>query len=144
MSYVANKYSIHFTINNTHQATVLDKGFASDRSSVATVSKYRWGQKAKQMHCCILANRCWNAIRGCSILHNCIREVQTWRYNDRCRVWRWQRDTFKCNYGQQWKQRVQQFLYCCVRIHYGCNVFTEPLPSSNRGINITHTDWWDL
>lgn len=65
MSYVANKYSIiHFTIHNIHQGTVLDKGFASDHSSVATVSKCRWGQEAKQMHCCILANRCWNAITG--------------------------------------------------------------------------------
>jgi hypothetical protein len=33
-----------------------------------------------------------------------------------------------------WKQRVQQFFYCCVCILYRCNVSTEPLSINDRGI----------
>jgi hypothetical protein len=37
-------------------------------------------------------------------------------------------------HGPHWTQRVQQFFYCCVCIRYRGNVFTEPLPSNDRGI----------
>jgi hypothetical protein len=37
-------------------------------------------------------------------------------------------------HGPHWKRRVQQFFYCCVCIRYSDNVFTEPLPSNDRGI----------
>jgi hypothetical protein len=37
-------------------------------------------------------------------------------------------------HGPHWKQRVQQFFYCCVCISYRGNASTEPLPSNNRGI----------
>jgi hypothetical protein len=32
------------------------------------------------------------------------------------------------------KWRIQQFFYCCVYIRYRGNVFTESLPSNDRGI----------
>jgi hypothetical protein len=34
------------------------------------------------------------------------------------------------------KWRVQQFFYCCVCIRCRGNIFTEPLPSNDRGIHI--------
>jgi hypothetical protein len=37
-------------------------------------------------------------------------------------------------HGPHRKRRVQQFLYCCVRIRYHGNVFTEPLSRNDRGI----------
>jgi hypothetical protein len=37
------------------------------------------------------------------------------------------------------KRRVQQYFYCCVCIRCRGNVFTEPLPSSDKGIHM-HTD----
>jgi hypothetical protein len=36
-------------------------------------------------------------------------------------------------HGPYWKQRVQQFFYCCVCIHYHGNVSAEPLPSNEGG-----------
>jgi hypothetical protein len=42
-------------------------------------------------------------------------------------------------HGPRRKRRVQQFFYCCVCISCRGNVFTEPLPSNDRGIHIqTH------
>jgi hypothetical protein len=42
-------------------------------------------------------------------------------------------------YGPHIK-RLQQFSYCCVSIRCSGNVFTEPLPSKERGIHIlTHS-----
>jgi hypothetical protein len=40
-------------------------------------------------------------------------------------------------HGPHWKRRVQQFFYCCVCICYRGNGYTEPLPSSDRGIYTT-------
>jgi hypothetical protein len=37
-------------------------------------------------------------------------------------------------HGPHWKQRVHQFVYCCVCIHYRGNISTQPLPSNDRGI----------
>jgi hypothetical protein len=39
-------------------------------------------------------------------------------------------------HGSHRKWRVQQFLYSCVWIRCRCNVFTEPLPSNDRGFHI--------
>jgi hypothetical protein len=39
------------------------------------------------------------------------------------------------------KWRVKQFLYCCVCIRCRCNVFTQPLPSNNKGIYIYRLVW---
>jgi hypothetical protein len=39
-------------------------------------------------------------------------------------------------HGPHWKRCVQQFFYCCVRVLYRGNIFTEPLPSNDRGIHI--------
>jgi hypothetical protein len=39
-------------------------------------------------------------------------------------------------HGPHWKRRVQQFFYCCVCICYRGNVYTEPLPSNEKGIFI--------
>jgi hypothetical protein len=39
------------------------------------------------------------------------------------------------------KRRVQQFFYYCVCICCRGNVFTEPLPSNDRGIHI-QAYWW--
>jgi hypothetical protein len=40
-------------------------------------------------------------------------------------------------HGQHRKHRVQQFIYCCVCIRCRGKVFTEPLPSNNRGLTQT-------
>jgi hypothetical protein len=40
--------------------------------------------------------------------------------------------------GPHIKWRVQRFFYSCLCIHCRGNVFTEPLPSNDKGINI-HT-----
>jgi hypothetical protein len=47
------------------------------------------------------------------------------------------------------KRLVQQFLYCCPCIRCRGNMFTEPLPSDNRGVlytqtHRTHTQQGDL
>jgi hypothetical protein len=39
-------------------------------------------------------------------------------------------------HGLHVKGRVQQFLYCCVYIRCRGWIFTEPLPSNDRGIHI--------
>jgi hypothetical protein len=45
-------------------------------------------------------------------------------------------------HGPHRKQLVQQFFYCCMCIRCRGNVFTEPLPSSDRDIH-TDIDWWE-
>jgi hypothetical protein len=41
--------------------------------------------------------------------------------------------------GPHRKRHVQHFLYRCVCIRFQVNVFTEPLPSNDRGKNVqTH------
>jgi hypothetical protein len=37
-------------------------------------------------------------------------------------------------HGPSRKLRFQQYLYCCMRIHYHGNMFTEPLPRLGSGI----------
>jgi hypothetical protein len=37
-------------------------------------------------------------------------------------------------HGPHRKRRFQQFFYCCVCIRYRGNVYTEPLPSKDKGI----------
>jgi hypothetical protein len=51
----------------------------------------------------------------------------------------WQEPIDYCpfiRHGSHRKRRDQQFFYCCMCIRCRCNVFTEPLPSNDRGIHI--------
>jgi hypothetical protein len=42
-------------------------------------------------------------------------------------------------HGPHRKRRVKQFFYCCMCICCRGNIFTEPLPSNERGLHIqTH------
>jgi hypothetical protein len=45
-------------------------------------------------------------------------------------------------HGPHRKRRVQKFLYCSVYSSCRGNIFTEPLPSNDRGLHI-YTDWWE-
>jgi hypothetical protein len=46
-------------------------------------------------------------------------------------------------HGLHRKGRIQQFFYCCVFIRCRRNVFTEPLPSNDKGYTYRCTDWWE-
>jgi hypothetical protein len=51
----------------------------------------------------------------------------------------WSPDFPLIRYKPHRKQSAQQFFYCCLCIHCPGNVFTEPLPNNDRGIQIqTH------
>jgi hypothetical protein len=41
-------------------------------------------------------------------------------------------------HGLHGKRRVRHFPYCCVCIRYNVYVFTEPLPSNDRGYPCRH------
>jgi hypothetical protein len=42
------------------------------------------------------------------------------------------------------KRCVQQLFSFCMCIRCRGNVFTEPLPSNDRGYTCRHTDWWEV
>jgi hypothetical protein len=46
-------------------------------------------------------------------------------------------------HGPQRKWCVQTRFYCCVCIRRSGNAFTEPLPSTDRIVTHTDTDWWE-
>jgi hypothetical protein len=45
--------------------------------------------------------------------------------------------------GLHRKRLIQKLFYCCMCIRCHGSVFTEPLPSNDKGLHIQHTDWWE-